>query len=437
MTYAETIDYLFSRLPLFSRIGAAAIRKDLTNTLALCNSLGDPQTKFRSIHIAGTNGKGSVSHMLAAIIQQAGYKTGLYTSPHLKDFRERIRINGVMIGEQEVIRFTEDHRAFIESQGPSFFEITVGMAFNWFAREKVDIAIIEAGLGGRLDSTNVILPELAVITNIGWDHMDMLGNELPIIAAEKAGIIKQSVPVIIGEYDKESFPVFEQKAKEKNASITVASKKRSANNWHWEKHELVIEVEDENKTDHAIYRLDLTGIYQRKNLLTVLETCSQLINLGWKIDENAVHSALRQVKKLTGLHGRWEQIHSSPAVFLDVAHNIDGIAQLIQQIEVTTHNNLHIIIGMVRDKEIEKILELLPKTARYYFTKAQIPRAYPEQDLFMKAGKAGLNGAHFPNVNAALLDALSHAKPDDLVVICGSVYLVAEVNKLSPSFSKA
>ena len=375
--------------------------------------------------------------MLAAVLQQSGYKTGLYTSPHLKDFRERIRINGEMISEEVVIRFTEDHRTFIESRGPSFFEITVGMAFDWFARENVDIAVIEAGLGGRLDSTNVILPELSVITNIGWDHMDMLGNKLSAIAAEKAGIIKQSVPVVIGEYDKESFPVFEKKAKEKNASLTVASKKRSANNWRWEKHELVVEVEDETKTDHAIYKLDLTGIYQRKNLLTVLETCTQLINLGWKIEEATIHSALRQVKKLTGLHGRWEQINAAPAVFLDVAHNIDGISQLLQQIEVTAHNNLHIIIGMVRDKEIDKILALLPQTARYYFTKAQIPRAYPEQDLFRKAEKAGLNGAHFPNVNAALLDALSHAKPDDLVVICGSVYLVAEVNRLSPSFSKA
>ena len=375
--------------------------------------------------------------MLAAVLQQSGYKTGLYTSPHLKDFRERIRINGEMISEEVVIRFTEDHRTFIESRGPSFFEITVGMAFDWFAREKVDIAVIEAGLGGRLDSTNVILPELSVITNIGWDHMDMLGNKLSAIAAEKAGIIKQSVPVVIGEYDKESFPVFEKKAKEKNASLTVASKKRSANNWRWEKHELVVEVEDETKTDHAIYKLDLTGIYQRKNLLTVLESCTQLINLGWKIEEATIHSALRQVKKLTGLHGRWEQINAAPAVFLDVAHNIDGISQLLQQIEVTAHNNLYIIIGMVRDKEIDKILALLPQTARYYFTKAQIPRAYPEQDLFRKAQKAGLNGAYFPNVNAALLDALSHAKPDDLVVICGSVYLVAEVNRLSPSFSKA
>ena len=375
--------------------------------------------------------------MLAAVLQQSGYKTGLYTSPHLKDFRERIRINGEMISEEVVIRFTEDHRTFIESRGPSFFEITVGMAFDWFARENVDIAVIEAGLGGRLDSTNVILPELSVITNIGWDHMDMLGNKLSAIAAEKAGIIKQSVPVVIGEYDKESFPVFEKKAKEKNASLTVASKKRRANNWRWEKHELVVEVEDETKTDHAIYKLDLTGIYQRKNLLTVLESCTQLINLGWKIEEATIHSALRQVKKLTGLHGRWEQINAAPAVFLDVAHNIDGISQLLQQIEVTAHNNLHIIIGMVRDKEIDKILALLPQTARYYFTKAQIPRAYPEQDLFRKAEKAGLNGAHFPNVNAALLDALSHAKPDDLVVICGSVYLVAEVNRLSPSFSKA
>src|SRR5260221_4888714 len=429
---------------MYSRIGADAFKKDLTNTIRLCDFLDNPQTKFKSIHIAGTNGKGSVSHMLAAILQTAGYKTGLYTSPHLKDFRERIKVNGDPDGYREinkefVIDFTEKMKPLIEEIEPSFFEITVAMAFEYFANQKVDIAIIEVGLGGRFDSTNIITPELSVITNIRWDHMDMLGDTLKKIAFEKAGIIKPGIPVLIGETLPETHTVFEEVAKEKRSPLFIASKKRQAINWTWEKparlhhsggHELVVEVAEEHKTDHKFYYLDLSGIYQTKNLLTVLETCYQLQQQGWNIDEEAIHKGLRHAKKITGLHGRWEIVHQSPLIVLDVAHNIDGVEQLIRQIEITVHRELHIIIGMVKDKEIEKILALLPKAAEYYFTKAQIPRAIPEDELKKKASIAELKGNTFSEVNNALKAALQHAHADDLILICGSVFLVGEVNEV-------
>lgn len=431
MNYSETIEYLYSRLPLFSRIGAAAIKKDLTNTTRICNLLDNPQKKFKSIHIAGTNGKGSVSHMLAAILQTAGYKTGLYTSPHLKDFRERIKVNGEMVSEEFVTSFTERIKPFIEEFRPSFFEITVAMAFEWFADLKVDIAIIETGLGGRLDSTNIITPEISVITNIGWDHMDLLGDSLEKIAAEKGGIIKPGVPVVLGEYAEETYPVLKKIAEENHSPLSVADKKRWVNNWYWEKHELVAEA------GHEKYHLDLPGIYQRKNLLTVIETCHQLRTKGWNITDDAMRRGLKQVKKLTGIHGRWEIIHNNPMVVLDVAHNFEGISQLLQQLEVTPHNKLFFIIGMVRDKEIGKILSALPNTAEYFFTRAQIPRALPENELLLRAQQAGLKGKSFGDVNQALKGALAQAHPDDLVIVCGSVYLVGEVNKISPSFSNA
>ncbi|MES1198031.1 MAG: Mur ligase family protein, partial [Chitinophagaceae bacterium] len=348
MDYQQTIDYLFTRLPMYSRIGIDAFKKDLTNTLRLCEFLDNPQTKFKSIHIAGTNGKGSVSHMLASILQTAGYKTGLYTSPHLKDFRERIKIfdpvgqpGDGMVTENFVIDFTERIKHLIEEIEPSFFEITVAMAFDYFAKQQVDIAIIEVGLGGRYDSTNIITPELSVITNIGWDHMNILGDSLEKIAFEKAGIIKPGIPVVIGEMIPETKPVFEQIAKEKKAPLTIASKKRQVINWSWEKpgrlrhsggHELIAEVTEEHKIDHKIFHLDLPGLYQTKNLLTVLESCSQLQQQGWNIDDEMIRKGLRHTKKITGLHGRWEVIHQSPMVVLDVAHNADGIGQLVKQI---------------------------------------------------------------------------------------------------------
>lgn len=428
MTYQQTLDYLFTRLPMFSRIGAVAYKADLTNTIRLCESLDNPQAKFKTIHIAGTNGKGSVSHMLASILQTAGYKTGLYTSPHLKDFRERIKVNGEMVSEEFVIDFTEKIKPLIEEIEPSFFEITVAMAFEYFVQGKVDIAIIETGLGGRLDSTNIITPELSIITNIGWDHMNLLGDSLEKIAFEKAGIIKQGIPVVIGEVIPETQSLFEQTAKEKKSPLSIASQKRQVLDWNWANHELIVEVAVEHHIDQKVYHLDLPGIYQTKNLLTVLEACSQLQQQGWKIDDKIINYGLKHTKRLTGLHGRWEIIHTSPTVVMDVAHNVDGIRQLVQQAELTEHHQLHIVIGMVKDKEIEKILALLPKSAVYYFTKAQIPRALPEDELMKIAEKINLEGDVFPEVNEALEFAVQHAHPDDLIIVCGSVFLVGEVN---------
>jgi len=437
VNYQQTLDYLFTRLPMFSRIGAAAYKADLSNTLRLCKELDDPHTQFKTIHIAGTNGKGSVSHMLAAILQTAGYKTGLYTSPHLKDFRERIKINGEMIPEEVVTGFTERIKPLIEEIEPSFFEITVAMAFDFFAKQQVDIAVVETGLGGRLDSTNIITPELSVITNIGWDHMNLLGDSLEKIAFEKAGIIKPGVPVVIGEVIPETRSVFEQAAKEKGAPLSIATEKRQVMDWSWEKparqahagkHELLVAVAEEHHTDHQVYHLDLPGIYQTKNLLTVLEASSQLQQQGWRMDDKTIHKALQQTKKLTGLHGRWEIIHTAPTVVLDVAHNADGIRQLVRQAEVTAKHQLHIVTGMVKDKEVDKMLALLPKHAQYYFTKAQIPRAMPEEELLEKALKIKLKGDAFPQVNEALDFALQHAHPDDLIIVCGSIFLVGEVN---------
>jgi len=428
MNYKETLDYLFTRLPMFSRIGAAAIKADLTNTVALCKYLGDPQNKFKTIHIAGTNGKGSVSHMLASILQTAGYKTGLYTSPHLRDFRERIKVNGEMVPEQYVTNFTERIQPMIDEVEPSFFEITVAMAFEYFAEQEVDVAVIEVGLGGRLDSTNVINPELSVITNIGWDHMQLLGDTLPKIAFEKAGIIKENIPVVIGEILPETLPVFETVSTEKHAPITIASQIRQVTDWKWEKHELVIEVAEMHHTDHKKYHLDLTGICQNKNLLTVLEACSQLRLKNFILDDAAIHTGLQHAKKITGLRGRWEVIHQSPMVVLDVAHNADGMRQLLQQIEMTDHDNLHIVFGVVKDKDIDEILSLLPREADYYFTRANIPRALPEDELAAKAAKHKLNGQTYSNVNIAIYGASLKAGKNDLIIICGSIFLAGELS---------
>ena len=428
MNYQQTIDYLYHRLPMFSRVGVAAYKGDLSNTIHICNALGDPQERFKSIHVAGTNGKGSVSHMLAAILQTAGYKTGLYTSPHLRDFRERIKVDGQMISEKEVIRFTEKVKPLIEEIEPSFFEITVAMAFEHFARHQVDIALIETGLGGRLDSTNIITPVLSIITNISWDHMNILGDSLEKIAVEKSGIIKKEVPVVIGEIIPETKPVFESVALQEKADLTIATDKRKVMDWGWQQHRLVVQVGDSLHPDHKKYELDLPGIYQTKNLLTVLEACSVLKNMEWNIEDEHIHKGLKQVKKLTGLHGRWEIIHPAPLVILDVAHNVGGISQLVQQIEVTDHHQLHIILGMVKDKEVEKVLELLPIEGIYYFTQAQVPRALPAEVLSSKAEKAKLRGEPFADVNTALKSALFKAGKDDLIIICGSVFLIGEVN---------
>ena len=428
MNYTQTVEYLFSKLPMFSRIGAAAYRADLINTIALSKFLGNPEREFKSVHVAGTNGKGSTSHMLAAIFQAAGYKTGLYTSPHLKDFRERIRVNGEMIREDFVVDFVQKTRSLSESLDPSFFEMTVAMAFDYFAQEKVDIAIIEVGLGGRLDSTNIILPELSVITNIGYDHMNMLGNTLPAIAFEKAGIIKKGIPVVIGETHPETAPVFSLRAAEEQAPLTFADQQRFVEDWTYERHHLVVAILTSPVSgDKEFYQLDLPGIYQTRNILTVLEAVHILRRKGWRLEEAIVHRALQQVKKHTGLHGRWEVIREHPDVVLDVAHNEDGIRQLTRQIEFTGHEDLHIVIGMVNDKAIDKVLALLPRSAYYYFTRAQIPRALPEEQLAQQAHAAGLDGKTYPTVPEALQAAIAHAKPRDLVIVCGSVFVVAEV----------
>ena len=412
---------------MFSRVGSAAFRKDLTNTHKICEFLDNPQQKFKSIHVAGTNGKGSVSHMIAAILQTAGYRTGLYTSPHLRDFRERIKINGEMVEEEFVTDFTERLKPLIEAVEPSFFEITVGMAFEYFSQHRVDIAIIETGLGGRFDSTNVITPELSIITNIGWDHMNILGETLQKIAYEKAGIIKEKIPVIIGEVADETEKIFLDVTRDKNSAYTVASARRHAVAWHWERNELIVEVARQDKTDHQLYRLDLPGLYQTKNLLTVLEACNYMQQQGWNIQEEHIKSGLQQTKKLTGLHGRWETIHEHPLVVLDVAHNEDGMKMLLEQVEVTDHDHLHIVLGVVKDKDVDRMLSLLPKLATYYFTKADIPRALSTETLVEKAKQFQLEGEVFSNVNDALTAAKDKASGQDLVLVCGSIFLVGEV----------
>jgi dihydrofolate synthase/folylpolyglutamate synthase len=427
LNYQQTIDYLFTRLPMFSRIGAAAYKADLTNTLRLCEAAGNPQQQFKSVHIAGTNGKGSTSHMLAAILQSAGHKTGLYTSPHLKDFRERIKINGEMVSEDFVIDFTEQIKPVIEEIEPSFFEITVAMAFTWFAQQEVDIAVIEVGLGGRLDSTNIITPEISVLTNIGYDHINLLGNTLPAIAGEKAGIIKAGIPVVVGETLPETKPVFVQKSQLLNAPITFANETRWIADWRQEKQHLVVTVADKHTDERTEYALQLTGLYQTKNLLTVLQAI-QILKKDWNVETRHVHKGLEHVKQLTGLHGRWDVIREHPYTVLDVGHNEDGIKQITEQLEHCNFQKLHIIIGMVKDKDILKILSLLPKYAHYYFTKANIPRALPEDKLAEQAAIIHLNGHYYSTPNQALQQAINVAHAEDMILVCGSVFIVGEID---------
>ena len=434
MDYPQTIEYLLTRLPLFSRIGASAYKANLTNIQALSNLVGNPEKKFRSIHIAGTNGKGSTSHMLAAILQKAGYKTGLYTSPHLQDFRERIRINGKMIPQQQVTEFTERLLPWVDQIEPSFFEISVAMAFDWFAAEAIDIAVVETGLGGRLDSTNIILPEISVITNISYDHMDLLGDTLPQIAFEKAGIIKEGIPVIIGEEQAQVREVFVKVAAEKKSPIYFASRIRYADSWKTEGHFLEVELAETHNNQKKNYQLDLTGLYQLKNLVTVAEVVSILRQKGYLIEETAMHQALKQVKSLTGFHGRWDVLHTNPLVVTDVGHNEEGMKAIANQIENTSFEKLHIIIGMVKDKAIEDMLRHLPVTADYYFTRAQIPRGLPETELAARAGLLGLKGNHYTHVKQALEAAALAASSKDLILICGSVFLAGEVNLKEVSF---
>lgn len=427
MNYKETLEFLYSTLPMFSRVGTAAFKKDLTNTLLICSALNNPQHNFKSIHVAGTNGKGSVSHMLAAVLQTAGYKTGLYTSPHLKDFRERIKVNGVLIEEDFVVTFTKKITPYLPRVKPSFFELSVAMAFEYFSSRQVDVAIIETGLGGRLDSTNVITPVLSVITNIGRDHMNILGNSIAEIAYEKAGIIKPGIPVVIGESVPETEPVFEAVAKEKDAPLIWANKERYAEGYVHHHTHLSVEIARTSDRMKRSYILDLPGIYQVKNLITVLAATEQLKMNGWQIPDEALLQGLQQVRSLTGLHGRWEVIHKHPMVVLDVGHNEDGIRQIVEQLKYVSYQTLHIVIGMVKDKDINSVMQLLPREALYYFTKAQTPRSIPEAELAAIAAAKGLNGHHFSSVNIALRHALEQAHNDDLILVCGSVFVVGEV----------
>jgi len=423
---------------MFTRDGPSAFKKDLGNTLALCSRLDSPQHKFKTVHVGGTNGKGSTSHMLAAVLQVAGFKTGLYTSPHLKDFRERIRINGTMISEQFVIEFVAKHKADFEEIKPSFFEMTVAMAFDAFAREQVDIAIIEVGLGGRLDSTNVISPLVSVITNIGWDHMNMLGDTLQLIAGEKAGIIKPQTPVIIGEYQPEVSQIFIDKAKSVDARISFASEE-----WSLEVKGESLEEKGERRKEKRLaglaitvkdselrtqdLRLDLTGTYQLKNVKTVLSAVAELRRRGFAISDENVAVALSQVSKLTGLRGRWDILSHDPAVICDTGHNPEGITEVLQNIQGTTYDQLHFVIGMVNDKDITKILAMLPKDAIYYFCKPDIPRGLGAQNLKQQAGNFGLNGEVYTSVKLAFENAKNAAGKADLVFVGGSTFVVAEI----------
>lgn len=426
MTYQETLNYLYSKLPMFSKVGISAYKKDITNSILLCESIENPHKKFKSIHVAGTNGKGSTSHMLAAIMQTAGYKTGLYTSPHLKDFRERIRVNGIMCDKDFVVEFVQKIKPQIEKIQPSFFEVTVAMAFEYFAKQKVEIAIIETGLGGRLDSTNIIQPIISVITNIGYDHMDILGNTLPEIAFEKAGIIKNNTPVVVGESLPETKQVFTNKASQENASISFAEENYtllSTTSDH-QLQNILFKHNDQNKN----IAIDLLGNYQIKNLFTVLETCKQLNKQNFKLNDKIITSALSQTKSLTGLLGRWQIIGENPLIILDVAHNKDGVTQIVQQLQQTSYNNLHCIFGMVKEKDHNAVLELLPKNAFYYFTNAHIERALPCEELLKKANQFNLNGNLYSNVNDALDAAKAKANNNDIIIVFGSIFLIAEVN---------
>lgn len=405
MKYQETTDWMFNQLPMYQLQGASAYKKDLTNTHLLINHLGNPHKKVRCIHVAGTNGKGSTSHMLASILQEADYKVGLYTSPHLKDFRERIKINGADITENFVCNFINENKSFFESNDISFFEMSVGMAFDYFAKEKVDIAIIEVGMGGRLDATNIITPLISIITNIGLDHTQFLGNTIKSIAAEKAGIIKPNIPVVIGEYTSETKTVFLAKAKENNSEIYFAS-------------ELISES----------YPSDLMGDYQIHNKKAVLQAIAILNSQSeFKVTKDDIKTGLFNVVKNTGLQGRWQQLGESPKIICDTAHNKNGLEIVLNQIKKETFKKLHIVLGVVNDKDLDQILPLFPKNAIYYFSKPNNPRGLDATILADKANQHGLTGTVFNSITEAYKKALQSAEDTDLIYIGGSTFVVAEI----------
>lgn len=403
MNYPETVDWILNRLPMFQRSGQSAYKKDLDNIKKLCTHLGNPQHQFRSIHIAGTNGKGSTSHMLAAILQESGLKVGLTTSPHLVDFRERIRLNGKLCTEDFVVDFIARNSAYIETLQASFFEVSIAMAFTYFAQEKVDVAVIETGLGGRLDSTNLIHPILSVITNIGMDHTAILGHSLEEIAAEKAGIIKENTAVVIGETTEVTKPIFEQKAKETNSEIIFA--------------------EDFDLPD---YESDLKGIYQKKNRRTVWAAIQELRKLNFEIPETAVVDGLKQVKTLTGLKGRWEILQEKPLIVADTGHNPHGLSEVRKQIAETEFRQLHLVLGFVNDKDVESILTFFPKDAKYYFSSPDVPRRLTVEDLRQRVS-ADLDANFFESIGLALEAAKAEADEVDMIYVGGSTFVVAEV----------
>ncbi len=424
--YQQTLDYLYARLPMFSRIGKAALKPDLTNTIKLCAALGNPHEKFKSVHIAGTNGKGSTSHALAAVLQQAGYKTGLYTSPHLVDFRERILINGVPVSKDWVVDFVNKNKNLVEEVDPSFFEITVAMAFAFFAEEKVDIAIIETGLGGRLDSTNVITPLLSIITNISYDHKDLLGNTLAEIAAEKAGIIKQDIPVVIGEQNDETERVFFEHSVHKKAPLYYAQTLWGMVRVSQDaKHQYYKAVNNAKREMYDLHT-DLLGNYQQHNIKTVLTAVELLSFKGFDISVPGAITALSEVKTTTGLHGRWDTLQEHPAIICDVAHNPAGLNEVLQQWQQVAATSKHIVLGFVKDKDISEALALFPTDATYYFCNANIERALPAIELKNMAEKYGLNGTAYDTVKAAVLAAKQTMIATDALLITGSFFIVGE-----------
>ena len=428
MLYSEALEYMYSQLPMFHRIGKLAYKANLDNAWALDDYFGKPHTRYKTIHVAGTNGKGSVSHMLAAILQKAGYRTGLFTSPHLKDFRERIRVNGEMVSEDEVVSFISQHKAIFEKIEPSFFEMTSAFAFQYFADKEVDVAIIEVGMGGRLDSTNIIHPSLSIITNIGFDHTEFLGNTLALIATEKGGIIKKNVPLIVGEYHPETWPVFEDIAKKLNAPIVKASDIYICTTTT--STDIAGQFFTITQRDSIAYEnlhLDLSGLYQKKNVITVLASIEKIKEAGFRVEESAIRQGLKNVSRITGLQGRWQTLSLNPLIICDTGHNPDGIAWVVEQIKSINYQTLHIVLGMVGDKDVSKVLSMLPAQATYYFTNAQIPRALPAADLKEKASTFGLIGDAFPSVTSALASARTNATTNDFIFIGGSTFVVAEV----------
>lgn len=426
MDYNQSLDYLYSQLPMFQRLGAAAYKADLSNTINLCKILNNPERKFPSIHIAGTNGKGSVSHIIASVLQTAGFKTGLYTSPHLKDFRERIRINGKKIPKHIVSDFVIKNKTSFEAIKPSFFEYTFGMAISWFASENVDIAIMETGMGGRLDSTNVVNSVLSIITNIGLDHTQFLGDTLEKIAAEKAGIIKTGVPLIIGETNEATDAVFTGFAKKLKTEIFFADTDFEIRNALNTNKTLTFDMYKGGHIYLENIYTDLTGTYQLKNIITAIKAL-EVFSERNPVSLNHIIKGLSDIKKNTGLKGRWQILQKKPLSICDTAHNVEGISIIISQIKSISFNKLHFVIGMVSDKNIQSILSLLPKNALYYFCKADVPRALEVIELQKAATRSGLHGQSYSSVREAYKSAQSNANKEDLIFIGGSTFVVAEV----------